>query len=160
MWDLPRPEIEPVSPSLAGRFFTTEPPEKPLIQVFENYFVPKKSGREFFLASDQQFCYCVNQRIFNLLCQEIIKIILSHFLQLGTPEVKSLFSYRYGKVKVKSLSHVRLFATPWTVAYKSPQSMEFSRQNTGVGCHFLLQGIFLTQGSNLVSHIAGRRFTI
>ena len=115
-------------PALAGRFFTTEPPEKPLIQVFENYFVPKKSGREFFLASDQQFCYCVNQRIFNLLCQEIIKIILSHFLQLGTPEVKSLFSYRYGKVKVKSLSHVRLFATPWTVAYKSPPSMGFSRQ--------------------------------
>ena len=90
-------------------------------------FLRKKSGREFFLASDQQFCYCVNQIIFNLLCQEIIKIILSHFLQLGTPEVKSLFSYRYGKVKVKSLSRVRLFATPWTVAYKSPQSMEFSR---------------------------------
>ena len=26
---------------------------------------------------------------------------------------------------------------------------DFSSQNTGVGCHFLLQGIFLTQGSNL-----------
>ena len=25
------------------------------------------------------------------------------------------------KVKVKSLSHVRLFATPWTVAYQTPQ---------------------------------------
>ena len=32
------------------------------------------------------------------------------------------------KVKAKSLSHVRLFATPWTVAYQAPQSMEFSRQ--------------------------------
>ena len=32
------------------------------------------------------------------------------------------------KVKVKSLSHVRLFAIPWTVAYKAPLSMEFSRQ--------------------------------
>ena len=32
------------------------------------------------------------------------------------------------KVKVKSLSHVRLFATPWTVAYQAPPSMEFSRQ--------------------------------
>ena len=30
----------------------------------------------------------------------------------------------------------------------SPLSMEFSRQNTGVGWHSLLQGIFLTQGSN------------
>ena len=26
--------------------------------------------------------------------------------------------------------------------------MEFPSQNTGVGCHFLLQGIFLTQGLN------------
>ena len=32
------------------------------------------------------------------------------------------------KVKVKSLSHVRLFATPWTVAYQAPPSMGFSRQ--------------------------------
>ena len=28
----------------------------------------------------------------------------------------------------KSLSHVRLFATPWTAAYQAPPSMEFSRQ--------------------------------
>ena len=31
-------------------------------------------------------------------------------------------------MKVKSLSRVRLFATPWTVAYKAPPSMGFSRQ--------------------------------
>ena len=31
-------------------------------------------------------------------------------------------------VKVKSLSRVRLFATPWTVAYQAPPSMGFSRQ--------------------------------
>ena len=30
--------------------------------------------------------------------------------------------------KVKSLSHVQLFGTPWTVAYKAPLSMGFSRQ--------------------------------
>ena len=29
MWDPPRPEIEPTSPPLAGKFFTTEPPGKP-----------------------------------------------------------------------------------------------------------------------------------
>ena len=33
-----------------------------------------------------------------------------------------------GKVKVKSLSHVRLFTTPWTTAYQAPASMGFSRQ--------------------------------
>ena len=32
------------------------------------------------------------------------------------------------KVKVKSLSRVQLFATPWTVAYDAPLSLGFSRQ--------------------------------
>ena len=32
----------------------------------------------------------------------------------------------------------------------SPIPGELSRKNTGVGCHFHLQGIFLTQGSNPV----------
>ena len=38
----------------------------------------------------------------------------------------------------------------WTVALQAPLFTEFSRQEyTGVGSHFLLQGIFLTQGLNL-----------
>ena len=48
----------------------------------------------------------------------------------------------------KSLSHVRLFVSPWTVDHQAPLSMEFSRKNTGMGCHFLLQGIYPTRGSN------------
>ena len=32
------------------------------------------------------------------------------------------------KMKVKSFSHVRLLATPWTVAHQAPPSMGFSRQ--------------------------------
>ena len=40
------------------------------------------------------------------------------------------------KVKVKSLSHVQLFATPWTVAYQAPPSMEFSRQEYWSGLPF------------------------
>ena len=32
------------------------------------------------------------------------------------------------KVTVKSFSHVRLLATPWTAAYQAPPSMAFSRQ--------------------------------
>ena len=39
-------------------------------------------------------------------------------------------------VKVKSLSHIRLFAIPWTVAYQAPQSMEFSRQEYWSGLPF------------------------
>ena len=51
-------------------------------------------------------------------------------------------------IKVKSLSRVRFFATPWTVGYQAPPSMGFPRQEYQNGCHFLLQRIFLTQGSN------------
>ena len=38
---------------------------------------------------------------------------------------------------------------PWTKTRHVPLSMPFPRHNTGVGCHFLLQGIFPTQGLNL-----------
>ena len=31
-------------------------------------------------------------------------------------------------MKVKSLSHVRLFSTPWSAAYQAPPPMGFSRQ--------------------------------
>ena len=40
------------------------------------------------------------------------------------------------KVKVKSLSPVRLFATPWAVAYQAPPSMGFSRQEYWSGLPF------------------------
>ena len=45
------------------------------------------------------------------------------------------------------LSGIQLFATRWTVVrlclWDAPD------KNTGVSCHFLLQGMFPTQGSNL-----------
>ena len=50
--------------------------------------------------------------------------------------------------KVKSLSHVWLFATPWTVAYQAPPSMVFSKQEYWSGLPFPSPGIFPTQGSN------------
>ena len=56
------------------------------------------------------------------------------------------------------LSHVQLFATPWTVAHQDP--LNCPDKNTGAGCHFLLQGILLPQGANQVSCIAGKFFTL
>ena len=38
------------------------------------------------------------------------------------------------------LSRVRLFATPWTVAFQAPLSMEFSRQEYWSGLPFRSQG--------------------
>ena len=49
------------------------------------------------------------------------------------------------KVKVKSLIHARLLATPWTAAYQAPPSIGFSRQEYWSGlplpslwCHLIL----------------------
>ena len=41
------------------------------------------------------------------------------------------------------------FATPWTIACQASLCTGFAGRDTGVGCHFLLQGIFPTQGLNL-----------
>ena len=60
------------------------------------------------------------------------------------------------------LSSVWLFATPWTVAHQAPLSMGFCRQQYWRGCHFLLQGIFPTQGLNSEPSspaLSGRFFT-
>ena len=40
------------------------------------------------------------------------------------------------KVKVKLLSHLRLFATPWTIAYQAPLFIGFSRQEYWSGFPF------------------------
>ena len=48
-----------------------------------------------------------------------------------------------------SWCHVQLFTTPWTVALQAPRPWDFPGKNTGVRCHFLLLGIFSTEGSDL-----------
>ena len=49
-------------------------------------------------------------------------------------------TYNYNIVKVKLLSRVRLFETPWTVAYQAPPSMGLSRQEYWSGLLFLSPG--------------------
>ena len=50
------------------------------------------------------------------------------------------------KVKVRLLSHVRLFATPWTVAYQAPPSMGFSRKDYWSGLPLLSPSELLGDG--------------
>ena len=46
--------------------------------------------------------------------------------------------------KLKSLSHARLFVTPWVVACtKLLHPWDFPGKSTGVGCHCLLRNITL-----------------
>ena len=50
------------------------------------------------------------------------------------------------KVKGKSLSRVRLPATPWTAAYQASPSMEFSRQEWGaIAFSFKVMGLLITK---------------
>ena len=67
-------------------------------------------------------------------------------------------------MKVKSLSRVRLFATPWTAAYQAPPSMGFSRQKYWSGvpsfieCQFndRLKRLCTVTISNLHTAVQGR----
>ena len=60
-----------------------------------------------------------------------------------------LYLYHCVCLCAQSLSSVQLVVTPWGVACKAFQCpWNFLGQNTGVGCHFLLQGILLIQRPN------------
>ena len=56
------------------------------------------------------------------------------------------------KVKVKSLSRVWLFATPWTAAHQAPPSMGFSRQEywSGVHCHLWIFTLLVCNNRDVV----------
>ena len=56
---------------------------------------------------------------------------------------------RYAAAATTVLQSCSTLCDPYTAAHQAPLSLGFSRQETGVGCHALLRGIFLTQGSNL-----------
>ena len=58
------------------------------------------------------------------------------------------------KVKVKSLSHVQLFATPWTAAHQAPLPMGFSRQEYWSGLP-LPSPCFLYDPTNVGHLISG-----
>ena len=67
------------------------------------------------------------------ICHEVIgpDAMIFIFCMLSFKEERGISGFIYMSKKwqkVKSLSHVRLFATPWTVAYQASPSMGFSRQ--------------------------------
>ena len=64
-----------------------------------------------------------------------LKKIWSRVKKIANTRAESLLSWGL-KVKVKSLSHIRLFATPWTVVHQAPPSMGFSRQEYWSGLPF------------------------
>ena len=62
-------------------------------------------------------------------------------LQARTLEWVAISFSNAWKWKVKSLSRVRLFATPWTAAYRLLCPWDFPGKSTGVGCHCLFHHV-------------------
>ena len=62
------------------------------------------------------------------------------------------------KFRVKSLSPVGLFATPWTIAHQAPLSMGFSRQEYQSGLPFPSRGSSWSRDGTRVSSTADRLY--
>ena len=63
-----------------------------------------------------------------------------NILRNNTSPASFLMGFHGMKVKVKLLSQVQLFVTPWAVAYQAPLSMGFSRQEYWSGLPFPTPG--------------------
>ena len=57
MWNLPRPEIEPVSPTLAEGFLTTGPPERSSMSHSWEHYICPSDFKEYHLHLHQPQCH-------------------------------------------------------------------------------------------------------
>ena len=124
------PETKLMSPALAGGFSATGPPGKYYLFFLDLYafyfFSCLISTASAAAAKSLQLCLT--------LCDPIDRsppvspvpgILQARILEWVAISFYSAWKW---KVKVKSLSRVRLLATPWTAAYQPPPPMGFSRQ--------------------------------
>ena len=93
----------------------------------------------FVFSFPTYFIYCFS-------CNES-KCFSSQHLLLALTIIVVLFSVFLSFLH--NFSCVWLCVTLWTRAHQGPLSIDSSGQNTGVGYHAFLQGIFPTQGLNL-----------
>ena len=100
------------------------------------------------------FCFSATPGLFHAFLVERCSSFMEKSKQISTVVhahghlVVLLYFPREDFVAAQSLNCVRLFATLWTLACQTPLSLEFSRKNARMGCPFLLQGTFPTQGFN------------
>ena len=72
--------------------------------------------------------------------QWVVKVILFFQLCILYKQHVLLVYACFCACVLSHFSHVGVFATLWTVTSQAPLSMGFCRQDTGVGCHSLLEG--------------------
>ena len=93
------------------------------------------------------------RRYRRILCQLSHKgsphILSPHKIQ-SSLKTSCFFKIQLTGMHVCVLSLVQHFGLQGLLPHQAPLSMEFSRQEYWSGCHFLLQGVFSSQGSNLL----------
>ena len=105
----------------------------------------------FWMSFNKQPLKTWESQVFKKKKKNLKKKILNNF---GWVSARSKMQVRpltttYECFMLSHFNHFQLFATLWTIALQAPLSRRFSRQGKWSGLHALLQGIFLTQGSNL-----------
>ena len=91
-------------------------------------FFADKGGEALYNQQEQDLELTVAQIIISLLQNSGLKKAWEISRPFRYDLTQMPYDYAVERKKVKSLSRVRLFATPWTVAYQAPPSIRFSRQ--------------------------------
>ena len=90
-----------------------------------DYTTKLQSSREYAAKSLQSCLTLCDPTDSSLPGSSVPGILQARILEWAAISFSNVWEW---KVKVKSLSHVQLLATPWTAAYQAPLSMGFSRQ--------------------------------
>ena len=125
---------------------------------------PRGFHKAVCLTFDRRDCSCWSTDFYFLEVGELQgtlwPLALLHYLFLHTAVCRGPYYYLCYETdtrardtdwlgcKCESLSRVQLVVTPWTAAHQLLCSRNSPGRNTGVGGQSLLQGIFLTHGSN------------
>ena len=147
--DLPDPGIKPgspVSPASAGGFFTTELPgktQKPAL-YFLNFQIAKVRSFKMEVILGKSTRKKKKKEIWRWGFNSWLLLSLVVWIWASCQSFLNLSFLIYKTVCMC----VQLFVTPWTVARQTPLSTGSAGKYNGVGCHSLLQGSFLTQGSH------------
>ena len=101
------------------------------------------------VTQQQHTCHYYMFFMYTLSLQQTDEIDTSNIIPIfHMRKLKPSRIFFFFKCQCQSLGHVQLFVTLWTIAHLASCPWNSPGKNTGVACHFILQGIFLNQGLN------------